>query len=226
MCGLIAVVNKENGKFPVDLLTSLLLEAHIRGQHATGMSYIVGNELRHHIEPRDAKSFHIPFDVYDAKAAMIHTRYSTSDLQWNQPNFNESTSIIHNGVVTQADPLEWEGIFGVRCKTKNDSEILLHLMNQGKHPLELVNTSQACIFMDSIRQELSFWRNEQRPLYYVNNDDFLVVASTKDIIYRAGILGMDVWKCLPCVDYTYDLHTETLTQHSVRIANEDLQEEF
>lgn len=233
MCGLIGIVNKENGKFPVDLLRSLMLEARIRGQHATGIAYRVDHqgrpELKVHIEPRPVNEFVLPDDIYDADAVILHTRYSTSDLQWNQPNYAKDSALIHNGVVTQADPSTWKEEFGVDCKTRNDSEILLHMMLgnvRGKHPLDLVNTSQACIYLDAGYGKMMFWRNEQRPLYYVDGPDFLVVASTKDIMVRAGIPSNLVWSCKPCVEYQVDIKSGSLTNGQVRIPNEDLQEEF
>lgn len=225
MCGLIAVVNKENGKFPADMFKSVVYQAQIRGQHATGLAFDNADELVVMIKALPATNVDMPIELYDAKMAMCHTRYSTSNLLWNQPNYTEHTALIHNGVVTQADPEKWEELFGVECATGNDSEILLRLMEQGRHPLHLENTSQACVYMDVAKGQLKFWRNEQRPLYYLENNDFLLVASTVDIIHRLGInRSFDyVHRCEPCVEYTYDINKKSLSQEQVRIPSEDLQ---
>lgn len=225
MCGLVGIVNKENGKFPVDLLRSLMIEAQIRGQHATGIAYSDGmGLLKVHIEPNPAGQFEVPDGLYDATMAIVHTRYSTSDLQYNQPNFDCGIALIHNGVVTQSEPDTWKDEFGVNCGTKNDSEILLRKMIGGVHPLTLENTSQACIAIDASLRKFSFWRNEQRPLYYVNNDDFLVVASTKDILKRAGLGVYEIHQCECCVDYTYRYPiSNSLTKTKIRLSQEDLQ---
>ena len=53
-----------------------------------------------------------------------HCRYSTSDLQYNQPIYNDDYSIAHNGVVSQEMPERWKELYGYDCKTKNDSELI------------------------------------------------------------------------------------------------------
>jgi glutamine phosphoribosylpyrophosphate amidotransferase len=225
MCGLVALVNKENGKFPVDLFRSLLVQARIRGQHATGVAYIT-DSLKSVNESVPAVMFDIPKDMYDAKVAIGHTRYSTSSLDWNQPVTNGHGALIHNGVVTQSLPKYWFGEFGVRCKTENDSEILMHMIQIGHHPLTLKNTSQACVYVSPDYDVLRFWRNEERPLYYMENDEFFVVASTKDIMTRAGWVDGTPIECKPGVEYRYITKSTSpsrLSSKQIVEPSEDLQ---
>src|SRR5690606_27463593 len=212
MCGLVGIVMKQTGKqFPVSHFVALMNEARIRGQHATGVSYFHNGKVVTHKEPVPADRFEFPEELANSPLAIGHLRYSTSDLQYNQPNSTPVRSLVHNGVVTQEPYDQWEDLFGVKCETRNDSEIFLRLMERGVHPLSLVNTSQACIAMETIggKQRMSWWRNEQRPLYYVELSDLFVVASTKDIIKRAlGNVG-EIRECVPCVNYCFVVDQST-----------------
>lgn len=231
MCGVIGLVNTNpNKSFPTELLRRMANEAQIRGQHATGIATL---DDRNYMEvgkvaiPASEYKFEHMIIPYNTRAVIIHCRYSTSDLAFNQPMETEGLALIHNGVVSQADPSEWKKLFGVECETRNDSEILLRLIEQGYHPLDVQPSSQACILLDAIARKLFFWRNEERPLYYTINSDYLAVASTRDILLRsAAATDDDIWQCEPCVDYSVDLLLDTpfaLHTRSIRIASDDLQ---
>lgn len=233
MCGLIGIVANKGSKFPSKLLTRMAKEAQIRGQHATGAAWMRHQKIYDNSLSTPAEFF--PFDLIheDTSAAIVHTRYSTSDLSHNQPmlnvNINENwtieSALIHNGVVSQAPPEQWESEFGVHCGGRNDSEILAKLYDKGEHPLLLRDTSQACLLLDAKDNTLRFWRNEQRPLYVTINEDYIAVASTKDILYRSGALkrGFEAKPCYPCSEYKVDLNTFTLSHEQIRLPVEDLQ---
>jgi glutamine phosphoribosylpyrophosphate amidotransferase len=239
MCGVIGLVNKNFSKsFPTELLRSMANEAQIRGQHATGAAVIHDNGyIAHNILSVPASVFPVEEIAYgyNTRAAIVHCRYSTSDLSYNQPmiamdrdNFQAEIALIHNGVVSQADPSAWKETYGVDCYGRNDSEILLRLFERGDHPLHVVPSSQACIAINAIEHEFCFWRNEQRPLYYAITDDYIAVASTRDILLRSGA-GTDdnIFDCEPCVDYSVILKESDnpLRLHTtgVRIPTDDLQ---
>lgn len=228
MCGLVGIaVTSWGTKFPTQQFKALMAEARIRGQHATGVAwaYDYGHRIKKDPVPED--QFDYP-DLDGSQIAIGHLRYSTSDLEFNQPNAVDNMSLVHNGVVTQEPPERWEELFGVKCDTRNDSEILVRHMEKGEHPLHLVNTSQACIAINAEPEgdrSLYFWRNEQRPLYYVQFPEFIVVASTADIIHRALDVPLDqIKQCEPCRSYSFSVGDNgELHSTLVREPLEDLQ---
>jgi glutamine phosphoribosylpyrophosphate amidotransferase len=237
MCGVIGLINLNYDRsFPTELLRAMANEAQIRGQHATGAAVLHDNNfLDHNVLSVPASVFpleHLAYG-YNVRAAIVHCRYSTSDLSYNQPmvainlaNYETDIALIHNGVVSQADPSTWNDTYGIECTTKNDSEILLRVYEQERHPLNIVPSSQACIVLDAIDETVSFWRNEQRPLYYVYAENYIAVASTKDILLRSGAgLPSQIKECQPCANYSVSLEEKplrlSLTQ--IRLPDNDLQ---
>lgn len=220
MCGIVGVKQPDGSTFPVLAFSKLMEQASIRGVHATGVSYSLDCRLVTRKEPVPWDRFELPqAQMVLSTGAIGHLRYSTSDLDYNQPNHVGGLSLVHNGVVSQADPSTWEELFGVQCETRNDSEILARMMLDGRHPLTLVDSSQACIAIDD-KGTIRFWRNEYRPLYFSFFAGALVVASTSDIIRRALPLT-EVVRCDPCVEYTWD--GKLLTSVQIREPMEDMQ---
>lgn len=204
MCGVIGVFVKQND-FPHEKFSRLLRESQIRGQHATGIAWVdqddhplSQNQMLCSLGACEFVNSQYPSDLNKkVKAIVGHTRYSTSNLAYNQPIVLEDTALVLNGVVTQSDPSEWKQKFGVDCLGKNDAEILLRC---SPHPLLIEPSSQACVVINSTRKEMRFWRNEERPLYFLETEDSWIVASTKDIFHRAGFEQAPK-KCEPCVEY-------------------------
>jgi glutamine phosphoribosylpyrophosphate amidotransferase len=236
MCGLVGLAARNRKEFDFDLLIKMALEAQIRGQHATGIAFLQTDGCMGHAK------FPLPASDVDWSlfrnlpilAAIVHTRYSTSDLQFNQPNMIDDTegkyqvALIHNGVVSQADPSTWETLFGVKCKTRNDSEILAQLYAEGvRHPLEVEPSSQACIVLDRRNGTVRWWRNEERPLYFSSAKNRLVIGSTKDILIRSGAEHEGSREpCYPCVEYTFNLSSNspsTINYRTIREPKADLQ---
>lgn len=222
MCGIVAVKQKRGHPFPLHAFISLMEEASIRGVHATGVSYFLDDRVRTFKTPKPMSLKNLPSSVLkelsSCDGAIGHVRYSTSDLQFNQPFQIGELALVHNGVVSQADPSKWEELFGVSCATRNDSEILLHVAaSKPYHPVTLENTSQACALLE--QDSISFWRNAQRPLYYVETDEYLAAASTKDIIKRA--LGKSSIRTEPFTVYRFD--GQFLATQPYPIIEEDLQ---
>jgi glutamine phosphoribosylpyrophosphate amidotransferase len=116
-----------------------------------------------------------------------HCRYSTSDLNYNQPLWNESLAIVHNGVVSQEMPENWERLYGYKCETRNDSELILHTLKAKKSPLvEFADASMAVIELYA-EKKLRFYRNGKRPIYFTPMKNGSIITSTKDIATRAGL---------------------------------------
>ena len=116
-----------------------------------------------------------------------HTRYSTSDLLYNQPISNDVLSVAHNGVISQEPPEDWESIYGLKTKTRNDSELILQCIMRNKEPLTMFkNSSMAyCALMEN--KTLIAARNGERPLYLTNFKEGIIFTSTKDIAKRSGL---------------------------------------
>ena len=224
MCGVVGLVAKPGKAFAYPVFAQLMKEARIRGQHATGVSWYDGRLVHTEKQAVPENQFIYPNELQwddTVVSAIGHLRYSTSDLRFNQPFGDTDISIVHNGVISQEPPETWDEQFGVNCYTANDSEIIYRWLcgnNMRRHPLDMVDTSQAVIGLE--RDAFFFWRNEQRPLYYYEHDDYIAVASTRDILRRAGLIGR-VQECHPCFHYEYK--RGIFTSKKIRQPLQDLQ---
>lgn len=205
MCAIIAFIIKNPTIKDFDLLKRIFLESKIRGRHSTGISYInkMGN-----LEKKSIYGDSIKFineilvkyeDFIDNQGnfhIIGHCRYSTSNLNYNQPLCNNLKSIVHNGVITQEPYNKWEKLYNIKCHTENDSEILLYEDN----PIKKFKKSSlaTCTLLNN--GELSFYRNGKRPLYFCKHDRGIIVVSTKDIAKRSGI---ESEKCELNICYSY-----------------------
>jgi glutamine phosphoribosylpyrophosphate amidotransferase len=195
MCAVIGAILLEPTKQDFALLRNVFVESKIRGMHATGISFLPkwSTGIETIKEPIPADQFvqkHLHDDnlrdmvASDGNLYMIgHCRYSTSDLEFNQPMFCSGKSIVHNGVITQELPENWKELYGYDCITKNDSELVLH----SNDPLrEFSNMSMGVVELYKNRK-LRFYRNGKRPLYLTNVPNGSIITSTADIAQRAGI---------------------------------------
>lgn len=188
MCAVIGVDLTDASSSDFDLVRNVFIESKIRGMHATGMSILSKGILKTFIESVPANEFtelknleaHCGKDI----KLIGHCRYSTSDLLYNQPLFNDDVSIVHNGVISQELPENWEKLYDIKTKTKNDSELLLHTVHN--NPLVLwANSSISAIELH--RSGLvRYYRNGKRPLYKTELKNGFILTSTSDIITRAS----------------------------------------
>ena len=202
MCGIIGF----KGSFTpgnVALVRGLLEQSQIRGKHATGVSYLHKGAIKTLKEPSPVHAFlllHWDKIVADLQeeteiSLIAHTRYSTSGLEHNQPYADEVLSVAFNGVVTQADPSRWKELYGFEPKTTNDVEILHHVMSEGGDPLSQLGTASLAVVALKRNGVVIAFRNGYRPMYTAhsrNNPNTVVVASTMQILTRAGIPDVDV----------------------------------
>ena len=200
MCAVIGVYLQKPTLKDFQLVKNVFLESSIRGLHATGMSFLPNwsNKIQTIIEAKPASYFvsvHLHNDNFkdllneDGNLYLIgHCRYSTSDLEYNQPLWNDNISIVHNGVVTQEMPENWERLYGYKCKTRNDSELIIHTITAGKSPLlEFPDSSMAVVELYSDKR-IRFYRNGKRPLYSTPVPNGNIITSSSDIALRAGLL--------------------------------------
>jgi len=194
MCSIIGAIIKDPIKDDFNMIRRVFHESRIRGMHATGMSILYNNKIMTFKEPVPADQFrHLDdleemVNVDNILYLIGHCRYSTSDLEYNQPLANEKKSIVHNGVITQELPENWNKFYQYTFETKNDSELVLH----SDDPLrEFPDASMAvCELYDDGR--LRFYRNGKRPLYLTNLPNGSIITSTADVPKRAEVAGYPI----------------------------------
>lgn len=199
MCAVIGTVLKNPSLKDFEALKRVFVESKIRGLHATGISFLPhwSKKIVTIKEAMPADKFvelHMHNDNFksflneDGNLYLIgHCRYSTSDLQYNQPISNEDTSVVHNGVITQEDPSTWKDLYGYTCETKNDTELLLHTIEENVSPLERWKDASLSVCVLSVSKELKVFRNGKRPLYLTTMTNGSIITSTADIPQRAGL---------------------------------------
>lgn len=191
MCAVIGVLMQNPSNLDFELIRKIFLESSIRGLHATGLSYVKDNIIHTISFPVPANRFDFDFPDYineDGNLYLIgHCRYSTSDLQYNQPISNINISVVHNGVITQELPEKWKDLYGYDCKTKNDSELLLHTLQEDISPLVKWKDSSLAVCTLRANKTLQVFRNGKRPIYVTSLNNSVIITSTENIPKRAGI---------------------------------------
>jgi len=196
MCGVLGIKIKNAGEEDYALVRNLFIQSMIRGKHATGVSYVKNGEIVTIKEPIPANEFIAKHDVKDwvnedgNLYCIGHIRYSTSDLNYNQPFSSCDISIVHNGVISQEDPSTWEETYGLKTETANDSELILRCLEIGGDPLTKFNPASMAVCVLFSDKTLVGFRNEARPLYYYTDSTTTVLTSTENIGIRAGLVGL------------------------------------
>lgn len=201
MCGIVGFSADTVTEHDIQTLKKILIESQIRGKHASGIAWFDGKCIKSYIKPVPISELVENFDfsklLYNnSSVAMIaHARYSTSDIKYNQPIVGKRLAIAHNGVITQDSPENWESTYGLSCKTKNDSELLLRAL-ENKKDLESMfpESSIAMVILDTKGNVIPY-RNHIRPLWGGQLGHGTIIASTCDILKRCGITTVN--KFLP-----------------------------
>jgi len=192
MCSVIGAIIKEPRAEDFLMLHRVFLESKIRGMHATGIAYVKNNEIVIDKRPVPADEFPFNFPSYvneDGNLYLIgHCRYSTSDLEFNQPIGNQDQAVVHNGVITQELPENWKELYGYTCTTKNDSELVLH----SDSPLEEFPDMSMGVCELTSDKKLLVYRNGKRPLYLTSISNGCIITSTADIPKRAEVPGFPI----------------------------------
>ena len=193
MCGVVGYSSNYVTNQDLCILRKVLLESRVRGMHASGIAWFDGKQIQCHSEPVPIdtllESFELNQMLYNKTyvSMIAHIRYSTSSLKYNQPLVGSNLAIAHNGVISQASAKEWYDIYGYRCITKNDSELLLRAIEKGDNPLRVFpDASIAAVTLDD-QGNVEYIRNKRRPLWIGRIGAGIVVASTFDILHRAGV---------------------------------------
>ena len=196
MCSVIGAIIKEPRAEDFLMLHRVFLESKIRGMHATGISYVKHEKIITEKRPVPADEFPFNFPSYvneDGSLYLIgHCRYSTSDLEFNQPIANENLSVVHNGVITQELPEKWKELYGYDCETKNDTELILHTVEDCISPLVRWKDSSLAVVELHVDKVIRFYRNGKRPLYLTSISNGCIITSTADVPKRAEVPGFPV----------------------------------
>jgi len=196
MCSVIGAIVKEPTAEDFLMLHRVFLESKIRGMHATGISYVKHGKIITEKLPVPADEFPFYFPSYvneDGSLYLIgHCRYSTSDLEFNQPIANDNLSVVHNGVITQELPENWKELYGYDCETKNDTELILHTAEDCISPLLRWKDSSLAVIELHVDKVIRFYRNGKRPLYLTNISNGCIITSTADVIKRAKVPGFPI----------------------------------
>lgn len=230
MCAVIGALIRQPTESDLQLIRNVFLESSIRGLHATGMSILPhwSKNIQTFIEPVAAEKF-IPIhlekssDEYvnaDGNLYLIgHCRYSTSDLKYNQPLYNDRAAIVHNGVISQELYENWESLYHIKTKTKNDSELLLHTIEN--EPLKRWEDASIAAIELHIEKRLVAYRNGKRPIYLTKLHNGYIITSTADIMARASngehraiMINMNQYAIMTAKNISYRI---------VRTTNHDLQ---
>lgn len=192
MCAILGGFLKGVTPKQLETVKEVFRQSQIRGKHATGVTYLKEGNLNTLSSPIPASQF---VEVNDLSLWLSggdlkfigHCRYSTSDLNFNQPiSHDPSLSIVHNGVVTQDPPETWSK-YGYTMETSNDSELFWRCLYEGKEPMrEFPNSSCALaeLWEDG---RMRWYRNGKRPLHYCPLDSGFILTSTRDIAVRSGL---------------------------------------
>ena len=196
MCSVIGAILHSPTLQDFDMLHRVFLESKIRGMHATGLSYVKANSIVTQKLPVSADKFPFDFESYlneDGNLYLIgHCRYSTSDLEFNQPIANENLSVVHNGVITQELPEKWKELYGYDCETKNDTELILHTAEDCISPLVRWKDSSLAVIELHVDKVIRFYRNGKRPLYLTSISNGCIITSTADVPKRAFVPGFPI----------------------------------
>lgn len=190
MCSVVGVSVLDVQQKQLDLIVELFHQSAIRGKHATGIAYVIDDQINYDIYSKSAdkvinKKLISKCLTKENNLYLIgHCRYSTSDLKYNQPIVQKTKALVHNGVISQELPEKWKSLYGYDCKTKNDSELMLHSDNP---LLEFSNASISAIELYADQTVIAY-RNGKRPLYYNKLSNGYIITSTADISVRSGLL--------------------------------------
>lgn len=192
MCGIIGFTGKNVTQEHLRVLQRVMIESRIRGMHASGVVWAKSGKLSSVVKaiPIDKLVEQLDFtSMLDGKSLTLaaHARYSTSDIKYNQPIIDKDLAIAHNGVISQESPKLWDKLYGYKCKTKNDSELLLKALEAGDNLYEVFPTSSIAAICIKNDGSLSYYRNGLRPLWSGKIGTGTVYASTYDILKRAGV---------------------------------------
>lgn len=184
MCSIIGY----KGLFKKYMVEKLLDESRCRGVHSFG--YHTKNGTKKFL---DYNLFKKELLSEEPELFIAHFRYSTSGdykvMENNQPLTYDDKSMVFNGVISQLSKSEMENTYQLELPSDNDGWILYDYFSGGKFNLPQ-GSSYAFLGLDFSHdgdKKLSAVRNALRPLWKYESENHVILASTKDILTRAGL---------------------------------------
>jgi len=135
------------------------------------------------------------------KAGIAHTRYCTSG-DTPQPINVGKQWLAFNGVIDMGTKAEMEERWKVKLTTDNDGELYLRSSN-----VRVWVGANGASFAGVILEpgKLTAFRNANRPLWRIESKGGLILASTRDILFRAGLPVSKALLLEPLRNYTWNI---------------------
>lgn len=183
MCGVWGYVTDRTEKSQWAVLRRIAWESQIRGKHSYGLGTSHGVR----------KSFNLTGLLREEEIVswvVGHNRYCTSgdwkDHANNQPLFVKGIVLAFNGVISMKTKVEMEKDLGEPMETDNDGEMFISAVLKAQDASFLRRMKGSFAGLYRTGGKVFAARNERRPLWWFRAHDAVYVASTKDIIQRAG----------------------------------------
>lgn len=203
MCGIIGIIaDRKLNDNEINNINKLILESSIRGRHATGLAYYDFNDgdIVSYVKNADSNSFcNEYFDSIRANISKLerirliaHTRYSTSNIDYNQPIVYDDYATVLNGVITQEPYDKWINIFNIDTNgDKNDASILNRWIRNNSALYNILEHKCSAATINILPDgNVLYFRTHDRPMKTSSIDGVTYIASTHEILRRA--LGEDI----------------------------------
>ena len=151
-------------------------------------------------------------------------RLSIIDLEGgNQPFEKEKRTIIFNGEIYNHNELREELIGNNEFTTNSDTEVLLtSYINYGEKCLDKLRGMFAFIIYDEVK-DIVFGARDHfgiKPLYYVNNDDFIAFSSEyKSLVTLLGKVNIDQSALQNYLSFQYTPNYNTIINEIKEVPN-------
>ena len=151
-------------------------------------------------------------------------RLSIIDLEGgNQPFEKEKRTIIFNGEIYNHNELREELIGNNEFTTNSDTEVLLtSYINYGEKCLDKLRGMFAFIIYDEVK-DIVFGARDHfgiKPLYYVNNDDFIAFSSEyKSLVTLFGKVNVDQSALQNYLSFQYTPNYNTIINEIKEVPN-------
>ena len=156
MCGILAIFCKNPNSYNKDKFLSSLMKIKDRGPDYTNVLKINDNII------------------------FGHNRLKIIDIsdKSNQPFQAKGCSLIFNGCIYNYKEIKQLLVEKYNFKTNGDTEVLLYaLIEWGENALEKIDGMYSFIFYNGNEALISVDEFNEKPLYYFDNDNYIILSS-------------------------------------------------
>lgn len=151
-------------------------------------------------------------------------RLSIIDLEFgNQPFQKDNRTIVFNGEIYNHNELRIELIRSNEFTTNSDTEVLLtSYINYGEKCLDKLRGMFAFVIYDEVKDRVFGARDHFgiKPLYYVNNDEFIAFSSEyKSLVTLIGKVNVDKYALQNYLSFQYTPNYNTIINEIKEIPN-------